>query len=154
APELRVAADERDREGARAKGRPPARGRADPAGGCAARERRGADGGRPADGPRREAKRALVGERRVDLGPREARVGGRSGGRLRARHRGATPARRRRASRRRAQLDRQAAGAELLGGSVDAVDRRLAGEPLVELPQPGLERDLRLVAEDLARAGG
>src|SRR5207237_7538656 len=74
APELRLAADERDPEGARAEGRPSARGRADPARGRAARERRGADGGGAAHGPGREAERARVGKRRGDLRPGEARV--------------------------------------------------------------------------------
>src|SRR5207237_2090166 len=119
--------------------------------GRAARERRGTNGGGPADRSGREAEPALVGERREYLRSREAGVGDRGAGRLRARRRGTAPARRGRAPRRRAPLEKPARG-ELVGGGVDTVDRYPAGQPVCELAHSSLELDLRLVAEQLGSA--
>src|SRR5207302_6440331 len=46
----------------------------------------------------------------------------------------------------------QAARGELFGRRVDAVDRYPTGQPVCELAHSSLELDLRLVAEQLARA--
>ena len=60
----------------------------------AARRRRDEDRSRTAQGPGREALDDVVGKRRVDDRPDEARVGNRGAGRNRDRHRSASPARR------------------------------------------------------------
>ncbi len=64
----------------------------DAAGGRRARRRRAEDRGGPARGPRAPAKRPLVGRRRLDRRPDEARVGDRGARGWRARDRGEAPA--------------------------------------------------------------
>ena len=84
--ERRLAADERDREGARAEGGAADRGRARDPRRRAYRERQGARGGRTARRPRRAAPGHVVGHRPLDRGAHARRVGDR-GERRRARSR-------------------------------------------------------------------
>ena len=105
--ERRLAADERDAEGARAKGRASDRGRARAPRGRPDRTRQGARGGGAARRTRRAATGDVVGNRPLDCRAHEARVGSR-GGRRKPGRRGGTPRARGNRARRAPAVDHDA----------------------------------------------